>query len=142
MPHLTINGARLAYERQGGGPETILFAHSLLWSRRMFAPQIAALAPRYRCVTFDFRGQGQSEVTAGGYDVDSLTADAAAAHAPDHYRGYPRRSPREDARRRCRCPHKPGKAGRASLPSVRLPGGPAQARRQSLPIVVQQERKP
>src|SRR5262249_59370825 len=31
---------------------------------------------RFRCVAFDFRGQGQSEVTESGYDLETLTADA------------------------------------------------------------------
>jgi pimeloyl-ACP methyl ester carboxylesterase len=33
---------------------------------------------RYRCITFDFRGQGQSAVTPSGYDMDTLAEDAAA----------------------------------------------------------------
>lgn len=44
----------------------------------MFSEQIAALKDRYRCITFDFRGQGQSEVTQSGYDIESLYADAVA----------------------------------------------------------------
>jgi pimeloyl-ACP methyl ester carboxylesterase len=58
----------------------------------MFAAQVAALSPRYRCVTFDFRGQGQSEVTADGYDMDTLADDAARVIealqcAPCHFVG-------------------------------------------------------
>lgn len=78
MPELAINGARIHYEEWGQGPETIVFAHGLLWSGRMFRAQVAALSDRYRCVTFDFRGQGQSAVTADGYDMDTLAEDAAA----------------------------------------------------------------
>jgi 3-oxoadipate enol-lactonase len=77
MPLIEIQGVKLFYEEQGSGPETIVFAHGLLWSGAMFAPQVAALRRHYRCVTFDFRGQGQSEVTRDGYDMDTLTADAA-----------------------------------------------------------------
>jgi pimeloyl-ACP methyl ester carboxylesterase len=77
MPWVTVNGARLYYEMTGNGEETILFAHGLLWSGEMFASQVAAFSPRYRCVTFDFRGQGRSQVTSGGYDIDSLARDAA-----------------------------------------------------------------
>lgn len=78
MPTVSLNGAEIHYEDTGSGAETILFAHGLLWSGAMYAPQIAALRDRYRCVTFDFRGQGRSEVTADGYDMDSLAADAIA----------------------------------------------------------------
>ncbi|MFL5541722.1 MAG: alpha/beta fold hydrolase [Longimicrobiaceae bacterium] len=92
MPHIHVNGANLWYEEHGAGPETIVFAHGLLWSGRMFDAQVAALADRFRCVTFDFRGQGRSEVTEGGYDMDTLSDDAAAliealGCAPCHFVG-------------------------------------------------------
>jgi 3-oxoadipate enol-lactonase len=92
MPTITLNGATLWYEEHGAGAETIVFAHGLLWDGRMFAAQVAALKDRYRCVTFDFRGQGRSEVTAGGYDMDTLADDAAAlidalGCAPCHFLG-------------------------------------------------------
>ncbi len=92
MPHLEINGARLFYDEAGSGPETIVFAHGLLWSGLMFGPQVAALKARYRVITFDFRGQGQSEVTPAGYDMDSLSLDAAAlieklGAGPCHFAG-------------------------------------------------------
>jgi pimeloyl-ACP methyl ester carboxylesterase/gamma-glutamylcyclotransferase (GGCT)/AIG2-like uncharacterized protein YtfP len=77
MPRITVNGCDLFYEDVGSGPETIVFAHGLLWSGRMFAEQMKALSNRYRCVAFDFRGQGQSEVTRTGYDMDTLADDAA-----------------------------------------------------------------
>ena len=78
MPDIAINGATLHYESTGEGAQTILFMHGLLWSGEMYGAQIAELSRRYRCVTFDFRGQGRSEVTAAGYDMDSLFADAVA----------------------------------------------------------------
>lgn len=92
MPNLRVNGANLWYQEHGAGPETIVFAHGLLWDGRMFDAQVAALKGRYRCITFDFRGQGQSEVTAGGYDMDTLSDDAAAliealGAAPCHFVG-------------------------------------------------------
>ncbi|MEB3322364.1 MAG: alpha/beta fold hydrolase, partial [Synechococcaceae cyanobacterium] len=92
VPSLKVNGASLHYEEQGTGAETIVFAHGLLWSGRMFDHQVHALMDRYRCITFDFRGQGQSEITASGYDMDTLTEDAAAliralACAPCHFLG-------------------------------------------------------
>ncbi len=92
MPELTVNGATLHYEDSGEGPETIVFAHGLLWDHRMFDAQVAALEDRYRCIRFDFRGQGQSEVTSDGYDMDTLTCDALALIealdcAPVHFAG-------------------------------------------------------
>lgn len=92
MPHIHVNGATIHYEEHGIGPETIVFAHGLLWSGQMFDHQVNALKDRYRCITFDFRGQGRSEVTASGYDMDTLSEDAAALiealrAAPCHFVG-------------------------------------------------------
>ena len=78
MPKIQVNGTTLHYEDHGSGAETIVFAHGLLWSGDMFAAQVAALKDHFRCVTFDFRGQGQSEIALSGYDMDTLTDDAAA----------------------------------------------------------------
>jgi 3-oxoadipate enol-lactonase len=92
MPTLRVNGANLHYEERGAGAETVVFAHGLLWSGRMFDAQVAELSGRYRCIAFDFRGQGGSEVTAGGYDMETLADDAAAliealGAAPCHFVG-------------------------------------------------------
>ncbi len=93
MLKLHVNGVELYYEDEGSGPDTILFTHSLLFSGRMFDAQVAVLKDRYRCVRFDFRGQGRSPVTAGGYDIDTLTEDTigvieALKCAPCHFVGF------------------------------------------------------
>mgnify|MGYP002152345603 CR=1 FL=1 len=44
----------------------------------MFEDQIRELSGRYRVIAYDHRGQGRSEVAAGGYDMDNLTLDALA----------------------------------------------------------------
>lgn len=93
MPYLTVNGATLYYEDRGSGDETVVFAHSLLFSCRMFDDQVRVLEERYRCISFDFRGQGQSEVTDDGYDMNSLAEDARAViealdAAPCHFVGF------------------------------------------------------
>jgi 3-oxoadipate enol-lactonase len=75
MPKIEINGASIHYRICGDGQETIIFAHGLLWSGRIFEDQIAAMQHRYRCITFDFRGQGQSAVTRSGYDMETLFDD-------------------------------------------------------------------
>ncbi len=92
MPIAQINGARLFYQDQGSGSETIVFSHGLLWSSAMWQFQLEAFKARYRCIAFDFRGQGQSEVTAAGYDMETLALDAAAlidklGCAPVHFVG-------------------------------------------------------
>ncbi|SDZ08353.1 alpha/beta fold hydrolase [Nitrosomonas sp. Nm33] len=92
MPKIQVNGAKLHYTDEGTGPETILFAHGLLWSGQMFEAQINALKDRYRCITFDFRGQGQSEITQDGYDMEILYRDVVRlievlGCAPCHFTG-------------------------------------------------------
>lgn len=77
MPKIEINGVPIHYQIRGQGSETIVFAHGLLWSEKIFENQISALQDRYRCLSFDFRGQGQTAVTQSGYDLETLTADTA-----------------------------------------------------------------
>ncbi len=77
MPTISVNGAQLYYEESGTGPQTVVFAHGLGWSTWLFHPQIAVLKDRYRCLAFDFRGQGRSQVTKTGYDLDTLAVDTA-----------------------------------------------------------------
>lgn len=78
MPYLQTPSVKLYYEEMGAGPETIVFSHGLLWSHKMFRAQMEYFSDRYRVIAYDHRGQGQSEVTKNGYDMDTLTHDALA----------------------------------------------------------------
>jgi len=78
VPHIDINGVSLHYTDEGTGPETIVFSHGLLLDGTIFAHQIKHLKNRYRCICYDHRGQGASECTEHGLDMDALTEDAAA----------------------------------------------------------------
>lgn len=78
MPRIRVNGAELYIDDTGGDGEAIVFSHGLLWSGRMFDEQVKALRGRFRCITYDHRGQGQSQVTEDGYDIETLYEDAAA----------------------------------------------------------------
>ena len=78
MKFIKINDCNLHYEITGSGTETFLLAHGLLWSGKSYEKQVVHLKDRYRLVTYDHRGQGQSEVTETGYDMDSLYEDAVA----------------------------------------------------------------
>lgn len=62
MPTLDVDGTPIYYEDTGPGStgETIAWSHGLLWGTELFAPQIAALRGRYRCLAWDHRGQGKS----------------------------------------------------------------------------------
>lgn len=92
MPHIDLNGAQIHFTDTGGTNDVIVFSHGLLFSGAMFEEQVAHFKDQYRCITFDHRGQGQSGVTKDGYDIETLTKDAAAliAHlniAPCHFVG-------------------------------------------------------
>ena len=81
MPTMQVNGARIAYTDTGEPPQrpdapSVVFGHGLLFSGRMFTAQIDELRARYRCITLDWRGQGDTPATPDGYDMDTLTADA------------------------------------------------------------------
>lgn len=78
MPYAQVNDAKLYYEDTGGDKPALLFTHGIFFSSAMFAPQFEALQGRYRCIGLDWRGQGKSEVTLGGYDVDNLARDCMA----------------------------------------------------------------
>ena len=81
MPTIEVNGTSLHYEDTGPGStgQTIAFSHGLLWSTALFAPQIAVLRSRYRCIAWDHRGQGRS---AGDHrhhiGIELVWQDAAA----------------------------------------------------------------
>ncbi|WP_127111839.1 alpha/beta fold hydrolase [Shimia sediminis] len=93
MPYADLNGAHIHYTDTGGDGAPIVFSHGLLFSGEMFEAQVAHFSAQgYRCITFDHRGQGQSGVTEDGYDMDTLTEDAAQliAHlgvSPCHFAG-------------------------------------------------------
>jgi pimeloyl-ACP methyl ester carboxylesterase len=89
---MTRRAPYIHVEDTGGDGPAIAFSHGLLWDTRLFAPQVAALRDRYRCIAWDHRGQGRSGVSPDGYDMDTLAADAAAviersAAAPVHFVG-------------------------------------------------------
>lgn len=95
MPTLDVNDTQLYYEDTGPGStgETIVFSHGLLWCVELFAPQIAALRARYRCIAWDHRGQGKSASDHRScIGIELVTQDAIALLAklgtgPVHFAG-------------------------------------------------------
>ena len=82
MPHAHVNGISFHYTDSGEpspGAPTLVMGHGLLFSGWMFHPQVAALRDRYRCITVDWRGQGDTPAAADrAADMDSLTGDLVA----------------------------------------------------------------
>ncbi len=75
MPFKQINGTNIHYEVQGIGPDTMVFCHGIFFNGSIFHDLVEYFKARYKCVIFDFRGHGKSEVTESGYDYDTLTQD-------------------------------------------------------------------
>lgn len=78
MTYFEHDDTRFHYQLTGEGKEVLVFAHGLLWSGEMFAPQVEHFQSRYRCLTYDFRGQGRSQITGNGYDMETLYLDTTA----------------------------------------------------------------
>ena len=60
MPIASVNGQNLYYEDTGGRGPALVFSHGLLMDHTMFAPQVQALQGRFRCISWDERGHGQT----------------------------------------------------------------------------------
>ena len=60
MPRLDRDGVQIHYDEVGSGPP-ILLSHGYSATSRMWADQVTALWERYRVITWDMRGHGQSE---------------------------------------------------------------------------------
>ena len=60
MPKLDRDGVRLHYEVNGDGPP-VLLTHGYSATCRMWDGQVQALKDRYRVITWDMRGHGESD---------------------------------------------------------------------------------
>jgi 3-oxoadipate enol-lactonase len=60
MPSARVNGQTLWFEDTGGTGPVVIFSHGFLMDREMFRDNVAALAPAYRCITWDQRGFGRT----------------------------------------------------------------------------------
>jgi 3-oxoadipate enol-lactonase len=56
----------------------VVLSNSLGATRTMWGPQVPALAERYRVLTYDTRGHGDSPAPAGPYVLDDLVDDVVA----------------------------------------------------------------
>ncbi len=60
MPTASLNGQQIAYDDTGGDGPPVVLAHGFLMDRSMFDPQVAVLRDRYRVITWDERGVGET----------------------------------------------------------------------------------
>ena len=76
MPHVSVNGIRLAYERTGKGKRVLLIMGQAAGGNVWSLYQVPALTEAgYEVITFDNRGMPPSEVPPGDYSLADLVAD-------------------------------------------------------------------
>jgi pimeloyl-ACP methyl ester carboxylesterase len=71
---MQIGEIRYAYVEAGDGP-LLLLGHSTFSGKEMFAAEIEALSPFFRCVAVDWPGHGQTGFDPSGWRVDDVVAD-------------------------------------------------------------------
>jgi 3-oxoadipate enol-lactonase len=79
MPFLDTGAARLFFMSQGpASAPAILFSNSLGTTHRMWDAVVDELAAEFRCIRYDTRGHGVSDVPRGAYEIGDLADDATA----------------------------------------------------------------
>jgi 3-oxoadipate enol-lactonase len=58
-----VNGITISYTDSGGNGPAVVLSHGYLMDSSMFEPQVAALAPDYRVISWDQRGFGGTRAT-------------------------------------------------------------------------------
>ncbi len=74
MPVAARDNVTLACANHGTGAPLLLL-HGAMVSRRYWQPQVDHFARRYRVITCDLRGHGESPVSADDYSVAQFTRD-------------------------------------------------------------------
>ena len=69
-----VNGVTIAYHDQGTGPP-IVFLHAFPLNRTMWAAQEAALSRRFRTISIDARGLGESDAPFWRYSMEQYVLD-------------------------------------------------------------------
>jgi pimeloyl-ACP methyl ester carboxylesterase len=78
MPFADINGQRIRYEDSGGDGPPVILSHGFLMDHEMFEPQVRALAPEFRVVTWDERGFGETEFDGAPFTYWDSASDCLA----------------------------------------------------------------
>jgi len=72
-----VNGIDLAYSDEGQGPP-VVFLHAFPLNRMMWTPQFDALKSRYRVISIDLRGHGESDAPMWRYTLEQFADDVIA----------------------------------------------------------------
>ena len=77
MPKTRVNDIEIAYEDVGCGPAIVLI-HCYPFNRSLWADQVTALTDRYRVLTLDLRGHGETESSPGTSTMNLMAQDISA----------------------------------------------------------------
>jgi 3-oxoadipate enol-lactonase/4-carboxymuconolactone decarboxylase len=78
MPTIHANGIEVFYDLAGPeGAPIVVFSNSIGTTLEMWDAQARALSDRYRCLRYDTRGHGRSEVVDRLISIDDLADDLA-----------------------------------------------------------------
>ena len=61
MAFAKVNSQEIFYTDSGGNGPVVILAHGFLMDQTMFDPQVVALSPEFRVITWDERGFGQTK---------------------------------------------------------------------------------
>ncbi len=69
------NGVAISHQSCGDGDTTLLFVHGWCINKRYWDPQVKYFCPRYRVVTVDLPGFGESGKNRSSWNFDEYSAD-------------------------------------------------------------------
>jgi 3-oxoadipate enol-lactonase len=72
-----VHGVTIAYEDRGTGPPIVLL-HAFPFNRTMWAAQTATLSRRFRILSIDLRGLGESDAPYWRYSMEQYAKDVKA----------------------------------------------------------------
>ncbi len=92
MPFATVNGVRTFYRTVGEGPALLLIAGNGM-DHTAFDEQLPRFSRHFRCIVYDLRGIGASDVPESGYTPAEMALDAfellsALGEERAHIAGY------------------------------------------------------
>lgn len=77
MPFVVANRVNTFYRIVGDGPALLLIAGNGM-DHTCFDEQLQAFAPHFKCIVYDLRGVGSSDITEDGYTTAEMARDALA----------------------------------------------------------------
>jgi 3-oxoadipate enol-lactonase len=75
MPFARANSVQTYFEIAGSGPPLLLIAGNGM-DHTTFRDQVPAFSKHFRCITYDMRGIGKSDVPDDGYTIREMAVDA------------------------------------------------------------------